>query len=318
MNNKKIVFIANSNESVSSLFQEEGLDVEICLRTGNVNEDVAKIHPDILICRNRDDISEIIKTNPCIRMVFIVEVGLERLPFKELQARNIRVANTSGISADIMSNYVLACILDHVVKLGEDILNQRNSYWKRFQSTDSLDGKTLLIVGAGRTGIQIAHKARPFGLNIVGIVRNQREIEGFNEIGTFCQINQYLSKADYVVCTLPLTSETQAFFSIEKYRKMKPTSIFINVSRGGLVNECDLVDALDSGMVAHAYLDVFSIEPLPEDHVFWKHEKITVTPHQSGRLVNNIDVAMKMFIQNYRAYCAGNIMPNEVNLQQGY
>lgn len=314
----KIVFIANPNEIAINALQDAGINVEIILRSGNVYDKVTQVNPDILICRNRDDISSLIKACSNIRMIFVVEVGLEKLPFSELQSHHIRVANTGGISADIMSNYVLGCILNHTVRLLEDWQNQQKSNWKRFQSTDSLIDKTLLIVGAGRTGIKIAQKAKAFGMRIIGIVRNQREIEGFEKVGTLDQMQQFISEADYVACTLPLTSETQLLFSKEVYRCMKPTAVFINVSRGGIVNESDLLYALDAGMLEHAYLDVFINEPLPKEHAFWMHGKVTVTPHQSGRLANNIEKAMKLFIQNYTAYCAGESMPNEVDLSKGY
>lgn len=314
----KIACISSPNENIVEELARANINARVFMRGDNNYTDLRLYNPDILLCRNRDNISSIIDFCPNIKMIFIIEVGLEYLPFRKIVEKEIRVANTGGISTDIMSNYVLACILNHAAKFREDFENQQKAYWKKYQCTDSLKNKILLIVGAGKTGKKIAEKAKPFGLCIKGIVKNLREIDGFDEIGILDKKSKLIADADYLVCTLPLTAETNSFFSKEVFGQMKPSSVFINVSRGGLVVEKDLVEALKCGKLSYAYLDVFEKEPLPNNNSIWKNDKITVTPHQSGRLADNIRRSIEMFIDCLKAFCEGKIMPTEVNLTKGY
>lgn len=307
-----------AEEGVISKFQEQGIEIHMLIRSDSNTEDLRQLNPEILICRNRDNIAQFLQVCTNLKFIFINEVGLERLPFDELLNHNVRVANTSGISVDIMSNYGMACILHHSTKLEEDISNKHNHYWKRYQSTDSLADKTLLVVGAGRTGSAIAKKAKAFDMTTLGIVNRKRIIDYFDEVGTLADLSCFLVKADYVICTMPLTPMTRYLFNRDKFNCMKQTSVFINISRGALVNELDLLDAINKGKIAKAYLDVFEIEPLPENHAFWAHPNIIVTPHQSGRLNKNLEISMEYFFDNYRAYQRGDTMPNEVNLDLGY
>lgn len=301
-----------------SKLQKKGIEVLSILRSEDNYIKVKHLNPDIIICRNRDNIVQFIQDCPNLKFIFVVEVGLEKLPFNELINHNIRVANTGGISSDIMSNYTLACILNQVAKLEEDIDNKHKHFWKKYQTTDSLIERTLLIVGAGRTGFEIARKAKVFGMHTIGIVNNIREIDFVDEVGTIKELNHYLAFSDFVVCTIPLTSQTHYLFNKDRFRCLKNNAVFINISRGAIVNEIDLLDAVDRGIIAKAYLDVFESEPLPDNHVFWSHPNIIVTPHQSGRLSSHMDKAIEMFVDNYHAYINGTTMPNEVNLEQGY
>lgn len=313
-----IVAIVGASEDIVSKLCQKQLDVFFLPRGSNNCQELKALNPEVLICRNRDNIAQFVDDCPNLRFIFILEVGLERLPFATLQAHKIRVANTSGISADVMSNYAMACILNHAARLSENLLNQQNHFWKKYQCTDGLSGKTLLIVGAGRTGKMIAEKARVFGMRALGVVHSARPIVFFDEIGTLDDLDVFLSQADYVICVLPLTPETNHIFSQRRFAQMKPKAVFINMSRGALIDEEDLLSAVDAHQIAKAYLDVFEEEPLPYDHAFWRHGDIMISPHQSGRLEDYMDRALEMFLQNYRAYQSGAVMPNEVNLERGY
>ena len=307
-----------AEEGIVSKFHEQGIEIHMLIRSERNTEDLRQLNPEILICRNRDNIAQFLQVCTNLKFIFINEVGLERLPFEELLNHNVRVANTSGISVDVMSNYAMACILHHAAKLEEDIANKQNHYWKRYQSTESLADKTLLIVGAGRTGSAIAKKAKAFDMTTLGVVNSKRNIDYFDEVGTLADINCYLGKADFVICTMPLTPMTHYLFNRDRFNCMKQTAVFINISRGSLVNELDLLEAINNNVFSKAYLDVFEKEPLPENHAFWSHPNIIVTPHQSGRLENNLERSMDYFFDNYNAYLHGGTMPNEVNLDLGY
>lgn len=314
----RIVSIEPLGEELLDKLGRAGLNVTIVKRGDNMLTSLEKVDPEILICRDRDDVESIVTQCKNLRMLFTVEVGVEEMPFEILEKQKIRLANTSGISAVIMSTYAMSCILASVARLKENILNQQKNVWKRYQCTDSLQGRMLLIVGAGRTGKEIAKKAKPFGLHIVGIQRTPRKREGFDETGSLDNLNTYLRQADFVICTIPLTPSTYHLFTSERFELMKDNSVFVNISRGNIICENDLLFALNQGKMSQVYLDVFEKEPLPVDSALWNHPKVVISPHQAGRLDNYMSRAMELFIDNYNAFTKGEEMPNEVNLSQGY
>lgn len=315
---RRIVSIEPIADTIIERLASQSVSVDVIDRSEDMNALISEKEPEVLICRDRDDVAGIIEFCPSVKLIFTVEVGVEELPFQLLLSKEIRVANTSGISADIMSNYTLACILGQCARTKENILNQQNRNWKRYQCTDSLQGKELLIVGAGRTGKEIARKAKVFDMKTIGVQRRPRPSVFFDRtIGVDC-LDQELPMADFVVCTIPQTPLTEQLFDKGRFNKMKQGSVFINISRGAIVVEEDLVAVLDTGKIAQAYLDVFEKEPLPKTSSLWTHPKVQITPHQSGRLTDYMSRAMDMFVENYQAFVRGEMMPNEVDLSQGY
>lgn len=273
---------------------------------------------EVLIARDRDNVEHLMDNFPNLKFLFIVSTGVEKLPFKRLDNANIHVANTGGINSEIMSQYAIAYILADSTRVCENFSNQEKHYWKPYQCVDSLEGKTILIVGVGRTGKLIAHKARALGMNCLGVKKHPIESAEFEKIVKLEQMEQLLPQADYVVCCLPLTPETQDVFAKELFEKMKSTAMFINLSRGKCVNIKDLVKALSGGIIKRAVLDVFPMEPVDADSELWDVPNLWITPHSSGRLENFMDEAMKYFVDNYIAFINNTKLPNEVNLKNGY
>lgn len=278
------------------------------------------VHPliETLICRDRDQVSDIIKHCPNLRLIFIVSTGIEKLPFTKLLQHNVRVANTGGINAPIMSEYAMAYILSQSARVCENLDNQRQHQWKKFQCVNSLFGQNLLIVGAGRTGQLLANKAKAFGMNITGVKKHPSPLANFDRIITLAELDETLPWADYIVCSIPLTPETTGLFNSHTFSLMKSTTTFINISRGGHVIQSDLIEALTESRIHSAILDVYDQEPVPSDSPLWDIPNLYMTPHSSGRLENFMDNAIQYFIFNYQAYISGMPMPNEIKLNEGY
>lgn len=127
-----------------------------------------------------------------------------------------------------------------------------------------------------------------------------------------------LQECDFVVLTLPHTNETQCLFDAEMFKAMKPGAYFVNVSRGQLVDEGALIDALNSGHLAGAALDVFSEEPLPPDSPLWTHPNVIITPHLAAYSPNMINQVVELFIVNLKRYLKQESLFNLVDLEQGY
>lgn len=273
---------------------------------------------EILICRDRDNWDKIFTFFPNLKFIFIVSVGVEKLPFKDLIDKGIKVANPKGINAPIMSEYAISGILAHSTRLLENINNQTKHYWKKFQCVDSLNGKKLLIVGAGKTGKLLAQKAKCFGMYTIGVKKHIYVNKDFDQTISLSQLNVTLPIVDYIVCTIPLTPETKHLFGYEQFLQMKPTAYFINISRGGIIIQEDLVRALIEKKICGAMLDVFDNEPLSSENVLWNIPNLLITPHSSGRLENFVDKTIPYFTNNVIAFWNNETILNAVNLQDGY
>ena len=317
---KKVIYSIEPISKESSDMLERELGCHYCYIERQNFFQRTDIHGNlsILICRDRDAVSEIIDYCPSLKFLFIVSTGVEKLPFKKLQDRGIVVANTGGLNAPIMSEYAMAYILSQSAHVCENLKNQIHGVWKKFQCVDSLQNKNLLIIGAGRTGKLLAQKAKVFGMNVIGIKKHVSKKEFFDQIDSLENIDEHLKKADFVVLTIPTTPETKHMFNYERFMKMKKNAVFINISRGALVKQNELVDALKDKLINCAILDVFEEEPLPPSSEMWHLDNLIITPHSSGRLTDFMDQAIHCFVNNMKAFASNKPLPNRVDLNAGY
>ena len=273
---------------------------------------------EILLCRDRDDISKILDVCNNLKFMFIMSAGVEKLPFGKLRNRNVVVANIGGLNAPIMSEYAMSYILSTSTRMIENYENQKKHIWKKYQNVIPLTQKNLLIVGTGHIGKLIAKKAKSFDMNVVGIKKHISSVDFFDKIYGLKDLDYCLSFADFVVVCTPLTELTKGIFNKDRFSSMKEDAVFINISRGGLVCQDDLVDALKSGTIKSAVLDVFEKEPLEYDSPLWDIPNLIVTPHCSGRLPNFMSGVIDFFIENTKAFIGSQSLPNKVNLDEGY
>lgn len=317
---EKVVYSIEPISKESSDLIERELSCRYCYIERQNFSQRTDLHRNIsvLICRDRDAVSEIIDCCPSLKFMFIVSTGVEKLPFRKLLEHGVVVANTGGLNAPIMSEYAMAYILSQSARVCENLKNQIKGIWKKFQCVDSLENRNLLIVGAGRTGRLLAQKAKAFSMNVVGIKKHVSKQDFFDQIDSLENIDFHLDEADFVVLTIPTTPETKQMFNYERFRKMKKNAVFINISRGALVNQEDLIKALKDELIGCAILDVFEEEPLSPSSEMWHLDNLIITPHSSGRLSNFMDQAIRCFVDNMKAFFVNEPLPNKVDLNAGY
>ena len=284
---------------------------------GNIdNTDMSQT--EILIARDRDVTEGLIKKCSNLKLLFIVSAGVEKLPFDILKKNEILVANSGDLSAEAMAEHVIGVMLMFSAKLLMSVINQKHKYWQKFVINDTLAGKRILIVGAGKIGRCIAKKANAFDMFTVGIKNSVTDIPCFDEICTLDNIDLQLSVADYVVCTLPLTELTENLFDYNKFSAMKRDSVFINISRGKLVIEDDLVRALNDKLIKGAAIDVFDPEPLNKNSLLWEFDNVIITPHSSGRIENFVEKTIPVFIKNVIEYKKSGKLVTKIDLDKKY
>lgn len=299
---------------------EESIHEKIFFIPQSCDSDVLEVmqDTDVLLCRDRDLSEAFLSMFPKLGMIFVVSAGVENLPFQYLKGRKILAANSSGISDSIISDYVMGAMLLFSCKFLDCFYFKQEKIWKPYLHIDGLKGKKLLIVGAGNIGKAVAAKAGAFGLKITGVKTEIAKEPFFDNIITLDKIEMPLKEADYVVCSLPLTTNTYHLFDARLLDNLKKDAVFINISRGGLVDEAYLTSLLAQKRIRGAVLDVFEQEPLGKGSMLWDLKNAVITPHSAGRCERFLKYALAVFARNVSAYRNKQALPDMVDLDKGY
>jgi phosphoglycerate dehydrogenase-like enzyme len=287
---------------------------------------------EVLVTYGEDLTSAYIDLMEKLQWIQVLSAGLERMPFEAMTKRNILVTNARGIHQIPMAEYTLGMVLQ-LVRKGYELYDlQKEGIWDRSLRLGEAYGKTIGIVGLGAIGTEIAMRAKAFGMKVVGLKRDVGDLgslRGLQGVGTHLpeyvdEIVSYKEKeklfiqSDFVVILLPLTSETNKFIGLNELQMMKSSAYLINIARGEVVKEEDLIHALRGKMIAGAVLDVFEQEPLPGNHPFWELDNVMITPHVSGRSPLYMQRALDIFCKNIKAYPEREAMTNMIDLIRGY
>jgi phosphoglycerate dehydrogenase-like enzyme len=192
----------------------------------------------------------------------------------------------------------------------------------RSDGPGELTGKTLLIVGLGRIGDALAARARPFGMRVVGVKHDPSHRHdgavGVDELVSIDALDEALGRADHVCLTVPLTRATHHLMNARRLTRMRPSAFLYNVSRGAVIDEAALVEALRAGKLAGAGLDVFEEEPLPPGSPLWDLENVILTPHVAGVTPLYYERAATLFADNLDRFLSGRALANRFESDRGY
>lgn len=274
---------------------------------------------EILLTYGEDLTDDIIDKAKNLKWINVLSAGLELMPFSKLDENNVIVTNSKGIHRTQMSEYAMGILLMLTRKSLEIYENQKKKTWDRSIRIDELYGKTLGIVGLGAIGSAIAEKAKAFGMKVIATKAAPTPFPGIDQVLSPSDIDVLLMQSDYVIVLTPLTETTKNMFNRDKFSKMKRTAHFINMSRGAVVVDEDLIEALELDWIAGAVLDVFVEEPLPKESPLWDAKNIIITPHMSGRSTKYMERALEIFEANAAVYIMEKgDMINVVDKKKGY
>lgn len=246
--------------------------------------------------------------------------GVDSLPLETLESRNITVTSANGVHAYPISETIYALMLSLTRKIHTYVKNQQERKWHHSDMKLEMHEKTVGIIGVGTIGKEAAKIAKAFGMKVLGVRHSGKQQEFVDEMYTTNQLDTVIPKCDYVVVTLPLTKETNRLFGAKQFDLMKSSAFFINIGRGEIVAEGELITALQRGQIAGAGLDVFEQEPLTVDSPLWEMENVIITPHTSGSTEHyNQRVIENILIPNLKNYISGNLPSvNLVDYSKGY
>ncbi len=250
-----------------------------------------------------------------IKWVHSFNAGINNfLEIEGWREHNVLLTRTVCSFGQRISEYCLSYVLKELQYHRDFAAQQLAKKWVR-QTPKMVKDQTIVIFGTGEIGQEVARTFQFFGAKVYGVSLSGRQKEYFQKAMTVSDVNTVISEADWVISTLPLTKETERLFNQALFSYFNGAA-FINIGRGAVVEEQALIDALDVGSVRHAVLDVFAIEPLPEESELWEREDITITPHISA--VTELDEAIDCFIDTFRKVQNGEQLVNQVDFSKGY
>jgi len=278
---------AHGAYDMQPIFERMGLGLD-CFQVSNYDDLKARLpEADVLIASGLWK-NELLEHAPRLKYLQSVSAGTNQYDLQAFKARGILLASGSGVNMNAVSEHAMALLLALTRRIAYARDNQHQKVWRPeqrdpLQREDELPGKTLLIVGTGNIGNRIARLARAFDMHVLGVRRNPAAGAGdAHEVHAFTDLKAQLPRADVVVLACPLTDETRHLINRDSLAACKRGALLINVARGGCVDESALLEALDSGYLAGAGLDVMQTEPLPAESPLWSIPNVLITPHAAG------------------------------------
>ena len=262
--------------------------------------------------------AQLLDLAPKLEAVASVSVGVDNYDIDYLTRRNIVLTNTPDVLTETTADTGFALILASARRVVELAIKVRNGQWQKNIGPESfgtdVHGKTLGIIGMGRIGEALAQRGHfGFGMPVIYHSNSPKPAVEARFNARYRSLNELLQEADFVCLTLPLTAQTEGLIGAEQFALMRPESIFINISRGKVVDEAALIKALQQGQIRAAGLDVFVGEPLEVDSPLLQLDNVVATPHIGSATVETREAMARCAVDNLLAALAGERPANRVN-----
>jgi D-2-hydroxyacid dehydrogenase (NADP+) len=248
--------------------------------------------------------------SPNLSWLHTFSAGIDNPVFTTFRERGIRLSTSTGAAASPIAQTVMMYMLALSRNLPLYMEHQRNHEWTP-HSFHELDGATVAVIGLGAIGLEVVRLSQAMNMRVIACRRSPSGDEPCNTY-PLSELQSVVSSADWVVIALPLTDDTRNIIDSSVIRAMKPGAGFVNIGRGELVDEPALIDALQSGHISCAGLDVFAEEPLASDSPLWDMSNVIITPHASGQTHGSYLRAEELFVENLRKFVQGDTLTNEV------
>jgi phosphoglycerate dehydrogenase-like enzyme len=284
-------------------------------------EDARALIPDADIWFGPGLTPDLLNAAPGLAWLQTSSVGIEYVAFPQLMEGKVAITNMRD-SHSPTSEHALGMMLALARCLPLMIRQQVAHTWSKPDPHHylRLEGSALTVLGAGQIGSHIAARARAFGMSVTGVSRHGKDRAEFDLVLPAARVLEAVRDADWVVNALPFTTETREFVSAEVFAHMSAGAVFVNVGRGGTVDEDALLNALTSGRLRGAALDVVRHEPLESSSPLWDLENVLITSHSAGVIpgVEVRDLAVRALVRNLPAYLRDGVPPHPVDKAAGY
>ncbi len=255
-----------------------------------------------------------------VRWVHVLSAGVEHVLSPAIVASPVPFTNGRGVFKRPLAEWAVGAMLHFLYDHRRLIQQQEAGVWADFD-IEELGGKTVGIVGYGEIGRAVAERAKPFGCKILALRRRPGNSAGDPLIDRAygpAQIDEMLAECDFVVAAAPATPETRGMIGRAQIAALKPEAVVINIGRGPVIDEAALIAALESNKIRGAALDVFTVEPLPAGHAFYKLRNVLLSPHSADHTAGWRDRAFECFLDNFARFVKSEPLENVVDKHAGY
>lgn len=235
-----------------------------------------------------------------LKMIQLTSAGTEQVPMDYLMRHKIKIFNAKGVYSIPMAEWAIMNILQLYKNAPGFYEKQKKAVWEKDRSLIELYGKNAVIIGYGDVGKEIAKRLKGFGVTIAALNRSGVEDSNIDQWVPLDKMEFALQKADIIILSIALTKETYHLIGLRQFCLMKKNSVFVNLSRGDVVCEEDLIKVLNDGWFRGVALDVFSKEPLAKQSPLWQYDRVIITPHNSFVSDNIHDRLFKVILKNLK------------------
>jgi len=301
------------HDSVSAVFPPERL-----------REELSAVDADVRIVSKLDEIAdcEAVVTfahadafpDVGLEWVHSIQAGVDRFPFEEFEAAGVALTNSTGIHDTSVGEFAVGLLLSFARRLHTYVRAQEDREWNHppWDEPFTLDGEHLCVVGLGTLGRGIAERADALGMHVTGIRRSGEPTPHTEAVYGPDDLRAAIADAKFVALAVPLTDETEGLVGRGELEAMREDAYLLNVARGPVVVEDELVGALRDGEIAGAGLDVFETEPLPESSPLWEFEEVVVTPHRAAATRDYYRDVAELVAENVARIADGEELTNRV------
>ena len=257
-----------------------------------------------------------------LRWVHAITAGADAYLFEAMIESEVALSGDKGLVGTHLAEHTFALLLSITRRLAQAVIDGPSSWQHRVdyrREEFELEGLTMGVVGYGGTGKAISHRAAAFGMRCIAV--DCEPVDPTPEtpdVWGSDRLDELLTISDVVACGLPLTPVTREIFGARAFNLMKPTAIFVNVTRGEVVDGIALADAVRAGRISGAGLDVAPVEPLPASHPLWSVPNIVMTPHTAGASQLRAGRNLDRFIRNIGHFRAGEPLEGTIDKRKGY
>uniref|UniRef100_A0A674BVG0 Glyoxylate reductase/hydroxypyruvate reductase n=1 Tax=Salmo trutta TaxID=8032 RepID=A0A674BVG0_SALTR len=277
---------------------------------------VAGAHGLLCLLSDKIDTEVLDAADMYYTVISTLSVGFDHMAMDEIKKRGVRVGYTPDVLTDATAELTVALLLATARRLPEGVVEVINGGWSTWKPLwlcgYGLSGSTVGVIGLGRIGMAIARRLKPFGVKKLLYSGRTAKSNAAEVEGEYVPLDTLVSESDFVVVSCALTPDTQGLCNKDFFCKMKNTAVFINTSRGAVVNQEDLYQALSSGQIACAGLDVTTPEPLPTDHPLLTLKNCVVLPHIGSATYSTRGIMAELSANNLLAGLQGTDMPSEL------
>jgi phosphoglycerate dehydrogenase-like enzyme len=277
---------------------------EVMIHTSLKEEDIGEFIEKVNVLLTFRISDGLIKRAKNLQWIQSMASGVDAIVKLPSLRKEVLLTSTRGIHAPQMVEMAILLMLSLNRNFPQIIRNQDKGIWERWPAK-LLYQKKVGILGIGAIGEEIARKCKAFGMTVFGIDIVQRKVDAVDYSYGPEDLLKVVQEVDYLIIVVPLTPQTRKMVGTKVLSSMKPTAFLINIGRGEILDENALIHALESGKIAGAALDVFSQEPLPKEHPFWKTKNLILTPHIGGTSTIYVDQVLSIFEENLRRFLRG-------------